>query len=662
MAMKQLDLFSSLPPQPPPSPPRAGRSDPLLWLSEVSILRDYALSEESVIRRIKLRRGLNVLWAPPAPESVENRLGDGQITGHTAGKTTFCRFIRYLLGEQRFGTARAQERIREALPDGWVVGEVFVGGERWVVGRPFALGVHPFAVKGMSIEEALGERGRGGYQEFLGAVGRTVVESAKVKELPHQRQPIGWEHVLAWAVRDQEARFASLVEWRDPSSESETQRLTIDDKHVVVRAMLGLMSDEEGEAQRRFEDLTKEKATLEEQAPLLVDRASEDRRRLMKRLGLRGGGKDDGPLFATRLHEHVKERRAALEAAEGAIEGLRGEIAAARERAREAAERCGVRRQEAREAEKRLAEERRRGERSHAHAGLHAEEGRAEPSPGQCGVPLRLALAQGCPLAEAQAAAQATRRGEGATDANPGLGDELAEAERALEEARAEERALAEEHARLSARLNEESARIAEGRAEIAELEGLFGYVKDAERDAAQNARRLERVADSVKESSELQAALRREHNEAIARLSDRFGDVVRALLGEHVEARVEVRGRRVETRVDDRGEREGAAMTTIKLLAFDLAALKLGIDGHGQFPGLLVHDGPREADMDGRIYERIFLYAKLLEEKSEGAPTFQYVITTTAPPPAELQTSPWLLKPLLDASMPEGRLLKMDL
>jgi hypothetical protein len=102
--------------------------------------------------------------------------------------------------------------------------------------------------------------------------------------------------------------------------------------------------------------------------------------------------------------------------------------------------------------------------------------------------------------------------------------------------------------------------------------------------------------------------------------------------------------------------------MTTIKLLAFDLAALKLGLDGWGQFPGLLVHDGPREADMDGRIYERIFLYARLLEEKSEGAPAFQYVITTTAPPPAELQKSPWLLDPLLDASKPEGRLLKMDL
>src|SRR5262249_43957802 len=131
--------------------------------------------------------------------------------------------------------------------------------------------------------------------------------------------------------------------------------------------------------------------------------------------------------------------------------------------------------------------------------------------------------------------------------------------------------------------------------------------------------------------------------------------DVVRALLGDHVEARVEVKSRRIELRVEDRGERDGAAMATIKLLAFDLAALKLGIDGHGQYPGLLVHDGPREADMDGRIYERLFLYAKRLEEEAiSGAPAFQYIVTTTAPPPKEMQKQPFTLEPLLDASKPE--------
>ena len=77
-----------------------------------------------------------------------------------------------------------------------------------------------------------------------------MIEPVPVKELPHERGPIAWEHVLPWMMRDQESRFAGLVEWRDPSSESESPRLVIDDKHVVLRALSALMSDEEGEALR----------------------------------------------------------------------------------------------------------------------------------------------------------------------------------------------------------------------------------------------------------------------------------------------------------------------------------------------------------------------------------------------------------------------------
>lgn len=104
--------------------------------------------------------------------------------------------------------------------------------------------------------------------------------------------------------------------------------------------------------------------------------------------------------------------------------------------------------------------------------------------------------------------------------------------------------------------------------------------------------------------------------------------------------------------------------METVKVLAFDLAALALGIDGYGHFPAFLIHDGPREADMDSLIYERLFLYARELEEKPGGGrePAFQYIVTTTAPPPKRLQAAPWLLEPRLDASAPEGRLFRMDL
>ncbi len=661
--MTQLDLFGLEAPAPAPEPLPKGRLDPLVWVSELHFLRDYEASEASLVRRIRLRRGLNVLWAPPAPEGLQNRLGDGQITGHTAGKTTFCRMIRYLLGEQRFGTARNQEKIREALPNGWIVGEVFVGSERWVVGRPFGFGVHPFAVKGMTVAEALSERGRSGYQEFVAALGHEVIDPVPVKELPHARSPMAWEHVLAWITRDQEARFAGIVEWRDPSSESESPRIVLDDRHVVLRALCGLMSDEEGEAQRQFEDLTQEKQTLDETSPRLFDRVAEDRRRLAKLLVIEDSAVDAGPLFAARFREGVTIRRRAVEEAEASVIEARAAVEQAEADARAAAETSGACAERLRELESPRPEKKR----------SRVKETRLATVPAAalanvCGVSSDVARGKGCKLfaahekkhADPTSGPESPRTLEDVAT----LEAAIEEARQALDEARQEQKKAEALQALLRAELAAKREHIARERASIEELERLYGYMAKADEAAQQNEDRLTKVIELLKASTERQALLQRQRQDAQARISDRFRSVVRALLGEHVEAKTIVKNRRIELQVEDRGERDGAAMETIKLLAFDLAALELGMDGHGASPGMLVHDGPREADMDGRIYERLFLYAKHLEELalSGAPPSFQYIVTTTAPPPKEMQKDPYLLEPLLDASKPEGRLLGMDL
>lgn len=662
--MTQLDLFAFEAPAPTSDPQPTGRPDPLIWVSELQFRRDFEASEASLLRKIHLRRGLNVLWAPPAPEGLENRLGDGQITGHTAGKTTFCRMIRYLLGEQRFGTTRAQEKIREALPNGWVVGEVFVGNERWIVGRPFGFGAHPFAVKGMTISEALSDRGRGGYQEFVAELGRVVIDPVPVKELPHARSPMLWEHVLAWVTRDQEARFAGLVEWRDPSSESESPRVVMDDRHVVLRALCGLMSDEEGEAQRQFEDLTQEKQTLDETAPRLFDRVAEDRRRLAKLLGLEDSAVDAGPLFAARFRERVTSRRRAIEDIERGLVEAGAAVERAEEDARAAAEASGAAVERLRELEAPRTDKK-RGKAREPRLVTVPPDARTNV----CGVPIDVARAKGCKLFAAHEK-KTNEKLEAAAPIEPPSEDvatqeaAIEEARSALEAARREQKAAEAAHTQKRAELAAQREKIAAERAAIEELERLYGYMANAEQEAQQNADRLAKVIDLLKASTERQLQLQRQRQDAQGRISERFRTVVRALLGEHVEAKTLVKNRRIELYVEDRGERDGAAMETIKLLAFDLAALELGVDGHGASPGMLVHDGPREADMDGRIYERLFLYAKHLEDLSPGGKpaSFQYIVTTTAPPPKEMQKAPYLLEPLLDASKPEGRLLGMDL
>ena len=101
-----------------------------------------------------------------------------------------------------------------------------------------------------------------------------------------------------------------------------------------------------------------------------------------------------------------------------------------------------------------------------------------------------------------------------------------------------------------------------------------------------------------------------------------------------------------------------------MKILAFDLAALISSIEGRGQHPRFLLHDGPREADMASDLYQKLFLLARELEISfgPNRTPNFQYIVTTTEPPPEDLQSPPWRLEPILDASTKQGRLLKEDL
>lgn len=75
--------------------------------------------------------------------------------------------------------------------------------------------------------------------------------------------------------------------------------------------------------------------------------------------------------------------------------------------------------------------------------------------------------------------------------------------------------------------------------------------------------------------------------------------------------------------------------MDTVRVLAFDLGALTASVEGIGNFPRFLVHDCPRESDLAPDIYERVFLLAQHLEELCNGEPSFQYIVTTTTPPPS---------------------------
>jgi len=122
--------------------------------------------------------------------------------------------------------------------------------------------------------------------------------------------------------------------------------------------------------------------------------------------------------------------------------------------------------------------------------------------------------------------------------------------------------------------------------------------------------------------------------------------------------------GKRIRLKLLYRRELRGSAMTLVRSIAFDIASILASIDGTARHPRFLVHDGPRDSDLTAQLYQRIFMLARAMEgERGNGhEPPFQYIITTTEPPPHDMQRKEWLLDPVLDATDPSKRLLGVDL
>jgi len=667
----QLSLLLAPPASAPD--PREDRSEPNVWVRRLWILRELRAGDPHVVRRVELRRGLNILWAAPTDVGVDNRLFQGRLSGHTAGKTTFCRLIRHLLGEPTFATQAGRHRLRGKLPSAWVVGEVMIGGELWTAARPLGIGPHPFAVRGAPIDGVFSGSERLDYKAFVAAIEAATVVNLPVTRFAGEDAPIRWENVLPWLSRDQESRFASFIEWRDSTSESESPQLTADDRHLLVRTMLDLISDEERAEQAKNARLVAKKQLAAERAPLLAHQAEVDDKRLAELLGI-GRSKANGPLFTGDPQALLTARREALEATVRAARERSGEGVDLRRQTWEAAVAIRVEAtRDLRDAEARLDAE--RAAATEANDGAPPQTQLAllgttlPPGRAFCSVSLAVARAEGCPLASAPPAEVRARRGKKIDDtaATPEevlsalelqrklLQSALASAKSAEHDA---QRALADADASHRA----EAATLEKERATLAQIERMLGHADATRREVEATEEELARLEKELRRSYDRQEGFRKHHAAALGKVSDRFAYVVRALLGDMMGGRIEDDGRHLALRVDEHGDRESAAVATIKLLAFDLAALTASIEGHGAFPRFLIHDGPREADMDQTIYERLFLYAKSLEERFRGEAGFQYILTTTAPPPASLQRAPWLIDPVLDASRADGRLLGVDL
>jgi hypothetical protein len=649
--------------------PHPDRHEPVLWVRRVRVLRELRPGAEHVVRDVELRRGLNIIWAPPeSPE--DNALFRSGVAGHTAGKTTFCRLVRYALGDRSFASESTRRRVRDSLPTGWLVAEVIVAGRLWAVARPFGVGAHPFCVEGGDAEQAVQGGHHSEYRMFLDAVGSATTSMLPASRFPTHDEPVQWEHILPWLSRDQEARFADLLEWRHSSSSSDAPALNVEERQFLVRSVLGVITDAERDEQQRNVRLVAERKEASQQEPLLRHQAAIDHDRVQKLLGIEVAPPSSG-LFGSEARDELDRRRSELSEK---TERLRGSDF--RESLRTQLEHNitheAMARRDVEDAESRLEIQRATVEqldgtvRGEARTKLLAS---LPPSRDYCNVPLALARDRGCPLVTDRPIDFTERRVERSAAQELEIQRQIvtaleAEGQQkriALKAAEASTSDARRAYLKATTAFEEERGRLLEERARLREAERLVTNAEDASRRSVEHAEAVTRLGNEIDESYKLQELLRQEGREALAGFSATFDYVVRAIIGEEVEARVEASGRGLSLIVDHQGERESAALETVKLLAFDLAAMTDSIQGRGHFPRLLIHDGPREADMAIGVYERLFLYARRLEECFDHSPGFQYIVTTTTQPPEQFLRDPWLRLKL--AGIPaDERLLRMNL
>lgn len=655
------------------------RKHPGIFVSDFLILRSLQSPAGKVQRHVKLRRGLNILWADPAPADSVEQKKKRKASGHTAGKSTFCRLIRYALGEKNAVNPTLKSKISANLKlrESWVVLRVEVNGKPWLVGRAITDAGHHFAVESGDLDALLAGdiTASRGYKDFLDTLKGEFVDELDCGKFPGEKTDnIEWTDLLPWYTRDQEARLLSIITWRGLIAERDS--ISADQKHFLMRLVLGLLPKGEIDAYDAHEKHNEEKKRLSAEKPLLNAKSEQ------AFLQLAGWVENTGtPLESDMLLASVKELQRQKEET---LKGLKDSIPTD-EQMTDAWERAEESRARLVEAKSTLAATTARLKDLRLDLGKRgAEKTETEsriddlyrkPPANVCGVPLK----EACPRGQLLAAQRSSRADfDSLLDAvvkriagckeDIGLAeiDEKA-ARKGVKEAQADSDSATKAHLSLDQKRRQLWQQYYALKAEVEVRAKVIAAADTAHTNYEANQEKLKNNAAEIQKEAKAQEEHRAEKSRDLSDFSELYQHILEHLLGEDVIGGVGFHGRALEVSANNRNDNtdlESGAITAAKLVSFDLAALAWSMEGHGAHPRFLIHDSPREADMAADIYEGLFNAALELESAfSPGTePNFQYIVTTTAPPPDALKKSPWLLTPTLNALIAEKRILGVNL
>ena len=635
-----------------------GRQGPRLWVRRLALWRD----PQTLLRDIKLRRGVNIIWSPDLSMN-----GTG-ATPHGSGKTTFCRLIRYCLGERTFANGEQRPLMQQKLPNGFVGAEVIIDGECWVITRPIGMNLPSRATRAERIEVTFD-------QILVSTDPPTIASVISDRFCARYRDQVPdnlkaeqvWDVLLAWLTRDQECRLDDVFDWRSKrsGSGSPAQELSLEAKLFVVRLAIGALSADEVEATNEATALTRTRDSLRKKIGHLDWFQSQRFDELCENLSF---SKDRDPTEEIVRKELIDKANEKVAKALGTehIKGHRPGDALRNKRNTLQSERnkCSDER-----AEKKALLNSLPSQIAAAHAERGTEQARLETGIivrcAICHVNINEVKANGCGISLERCNPDEVSARIERTEEN------IAELYRQREVLPREIEKLDQEIARLDAEVAQIDESFFQLDQQVFDANSAISRARELAREAswfdrqlgdrAVLVQRLEGVDRQLEGQRKMMGLERERAAFAIGDLETHFQQLVATLMPNGCTGKVKLDGIGLHPEILlDRGAGlSTAAVESFTIVAFDLAAMILSVNGKADLPSFLIHDSPREADLDSGIYSNLFDFALSLEEKAS-PPPFQYIITTTTAP-SQITDDHHALRLRLSSTPPENRLFAMD-
>ena len=608
-----------------------GRSGPRLWIRRVGFWQDTTTK----LRDISLREGVNIIWSPDLSTN------ENGATPHGSGKSTFCRLIRYCLGERHFANEEQRPLMQHKLLDGFVGAEIIIDGECWVVTRPIGMNLPSRATKTDRIEDTFDQLLVPTDPPTIGnIVSDTFCADYRDQVPDNLNADQVWDVILAWLTRDQECRLDDVFDWRSKrsGSGSPAQELALDTKLAVVRLAIGALSANEAAASSKIRTLTRTRDELKRKLDHLDWLHKSRFLELAKKLAVKKDRDPSDETLRRELIDKANERLAKLTGAphkkghapQTDISGRRRELQKARNDAfsKEATAKALLA-----TLPKQIAA---------ARTEQGTEEARIESGVIRrctiCLVNIDDVLAEGCKISRERCDLAAVKKRieniEETVETFRAQEDELPKTIGMIssEIARIDRElgTLDNEFVRREQQFTETNAKTSEARELV--REATWFDRKMVERDSDTKAlNKTETQIEGLRESIKLE---REKASMAIGNLEGIFQQLIAGLMPKGCTGQIRLDGNGMHTDIQlERGVGlSTAAVESFKIVAFDLAAMILSVNGKANLPPFLIHDSPREADLDASIYANLFDFVLALENKAT-PPPFQYIITTTTAP-----------------------------